>query len=295
MGFFWEVNNLELKDYFKLIYEVTVRDLYSPSRKNSGIFITKLFIAGGSHHFVLPQGIVKAEHVETQRKIYNGNFEFTPELKATFHKVDIDSLASFYRQAIPDGRVRDVMRNFGVPDDVDKNPDMFCKALAYQFEAFVQSSTQEANDIVLIKYQQLQETGDNPSTTPARTKYPSDVPMISPNQKSVHQISSHDKDVIHEWIIQNRGKREWRGRRLYFANHADVRPRAVSNYVDIPDTKPGEYIKVATSMDARRHEGKTVCHWIMIDDQGDDCFPNSSKFDFTLIAEFVYVPKKTEV
>ena len=276
MGFFWEVNNLELKDYFKPIYEVTVRDLYSPSRKNSGIFITKLFIAGGSHHFVLPQGIVKAEHVETQRKIYNGNFEFTPELKATFHKVDIDSLASFYRQAIPDGRVRDVMRNFGVPDDVDKNPDMFCKALAYQFEAFVQSTTQEASDIVLIKYQQLQEIGDKPSTAPARTKYPSDVPMISPNQKSVHQISSHDKDVIHEWIIQNRGKREWRGRRLYFANHADVRPRAVSNYVDIPDTKPGEYIKVATSMDARRHEGKTVCHWIMIDDQGDDCFPNSS-------------------
>ena len=64
MGFFWEVNNLELKDYFKPIYEVTVRDLYSPSRKNSGIFITKLFIAGGSHHFVLPQGIVKAEHVD---------------------------------------------------------------------------------------------------------------------------------------------------------------------------------------------------------------------------------------
>jgi len=257
---FWEVGILKLTDYFKSIYEVTVRDLYYPSRKNSGIFITKLFIAGGSRRFVLPQGVVKAEHVETQRKIYNGSFEFTPELKATFCKVDIDGLAAFYRKAVPDGRLRDVMRSFGIPDNMKENADMFCMALAYQFEAFVQSPTQVANDIVLVRYQQLLEGGYSTLAVPLQAKYPNDVAMCSPNQTSVHHITSHDKDVIHEWIIQNRGKREWKGRRLYSSNHAEVRPRSISNYVDIPDISPGEYIKVATSMDARRHEGKTVCH-----------------------------------
>lgn len=272
-----------------------MRDLYYPSRKNSGIFITKLFMAGGSRHFILPQGIIRAEHVETQRKIYNGNFEFTPELKNTFRKVDICGLSTFYRGAIPDNVVRDVMRSFGIPDEIAEDAEFFCKALAYQFEAFVHSTSQEADDIVLMKYQQLLEVGETPSSDLIQTKYPDDIAMISSNQLSVHQITSHDKNVIHEWVIQNRGKREWRGRRLFFSNHAEVKPRAPSNYVDIPDTLPGEYVKVATSMDARRHEGKTVCHWIMIDDQGEDCFPNSNTFDFTLIADFVYVPKNMEV
>lgn len=287
--------DLKLKDYFKRIYDKTDKNLYYPSRKNTGIFITKLFIAGGSHHFSLPYGQVKSENVETQRKIFNGSFEFTPDLKLSFRHVDIDGLTDFLNKAVPDSRIRELMRDFGIPDDIAEDAELFCKALAYQFEAFVRSATQEAEDIVLMRYQLLLGGNSRPEEVQIRTKYPYDVAMVSPDQISVHQISSHDRKVLHEWNIQNRGKREWIGRRLYFVNHSEVKPRAISNYVDIPDTQPGEYIKVATSMDARRHEGKTVCHWIMIDDQGDNCFPNSNAFDFTLIAEFVYVPKKTEV
>ena len=47
---FWEVPDLKLKDYFKQIYEKTDKYLYYPSRKNTGIFITMLFMAGGSKH-----------------------------------------------------------------------------------------------------------------------------------------------------------------------------------------------------------------------------------------------------
>ena len=287
--------DLKLKDYFKRIYDKTDKYLYYPSRKNTGVFITMLFTAGGSKHFTLLYGQNRSENVETQRKIYNGSFEFTPDLKLTFRHVDIDGLTAFFKKAIPDNRIRELMRDFGVPDDISEDAELFCKALAYQFEAFVRSATQEAEDIVLMRYQLLLDGSSRPEEVQIRTKYPYDVAMVSPDQISVHQISSHDRNVLHEWSIQNRGKREWIGRRLYFVNHSEVKPRAISNYVDIPDTQPGEYIKVATSMDARRHEGKTVCHWIMIDDRGDDCFPNSNTFDFTLIAEFVYVPKKTEV
>ena len=64
--------------------------------------------------------------------------------------------------------------------------------------------------------------------------------------------------------------------------------------MSVPDANPGEYVKMTVSMDARRHEGKTLCHWIMLDEKGNDCFPNSSMFDFTLDAEFVYIPKDVE-
>jgi len=77
---FWEVPDLKLKDYFKQIYEKTDKYLYYPSRKNTGIFITKLFMAGGSNHFTLLYGKNKSENVETQRKIYNGSFEFRSEI-----------------------------------------------------------------------------------------------------------------------------------------------------------------------------------------------------------------------
>ena len=35
---FWEVPDLKLKDYFKRIYDMSDKNLYYPSRKNTGIF-----------------------------------------------------------------------------------------------------------------------------------------------------------------------------------------------------------------------------------------------------------------
>lgn len=233
--------------------------------------------------------------VETQRKIYNGNFDLTPDQKRSFKPLNINGLIGFFQKCVSTEKVRDLMQEYGIPSDLKADNSLFFKALAYQFKGFIDSSGQDAEDIILMEYQHLLEHGDTPSETPIQTKYPNDSVLISPNQIRNHQIACHEKNMVHEWIIQNRGQREWKGRRLYFANHAEVKPRAASVYVDIPDTQPGEYIKVATSMDARRHEGKTVCHWIMLDDQGDDCFPNSNTFDFSLIADFVYVSKSTEV
>lgn len=233
--------------------------------------------------------------MDTQRKLCNGRYDLTSAQKQSFNPLNIDGLVEFFKTMIPDSRIPDVRKTFGIPEELPDNRELLFKAMAYQFKAFVDSEASEADNIIAMQYQHLLQYGDAPTITPIQTKYPEDAVLISPNQMSVHQITSHDRNVPHEWIIQNRGKREWRGRRLYFSNHADVKPRAASNYVDIPDTSPGEYIKVTTSMDARRHEGKTICHWIMIDEHGDDCFPNSSTFDFTLMADFIYVPKNTEV
>ena len=232
--------------------------------------MTKLFIAGGSTYFRLPDGVVTANMVETQRKIYNGSFEFTPDQKNSFDPLDIEGLVAFFREYVRNDKIKELMNSFAVPDLSNSDTDLFFKALAYQFESFVKSPGQEAEGIVAMQYQHLVDHGDEPSETPIRTKYLSDSVMVSPNQVQRHQVSCHDKNVIHEWIIQNRGNRDW------------------------PDTPAGQYIKITTSIDARRHEGTTVCHWVMLDDQGEECFPDSKMFDFTLIAAFIYEPRKTE-
>ena len=286
---------LELRDYFKAIYEATSKDIYYPSRKNAGIFITKLFIAGGSTVFSLPKGTVKTKSVEKQRKIYNGSAELTPELKASFNPLDREKLCAFYMEAIPDDTSPALMLCFHVPSEGQKNKRLFCMALAVQFDAFLGSSNQSADDIVTLEYQQLQEGKDPVQEQAIEVCHHGDNALPSSNQKRVHEVTAHDKNIQHEWIVQNTGKCEWVGRKLFFENHAEVVPRANSNYVAVPTTRPGEFARMATVIDERRHEGKTVCHWVMIDNQGRDCFPNSRMFDFTLDAKFVYVPKEMEV
>lgn len=256
--------------------------MYYPSRKNTGIFITMLFVAGGSDFFQLPSGIVTANRVETQRKIYNGSFEFTPEQKLTFHPVDIDGLTAFFEKAIPDNNIEVLIQQFGIPDDTERDTRLFLKALAYQFEAFVHSSTQEADDIVQGKYEYLLEHGDieAPSTDEHIDKI-----GVSQYQKAQHRVNCYDS-FRHTWVIENKGTEIWENRRLFLRNSADIKLKIESVYVDVPVTKPGERIKITTGGEARGQEGMTVFNWIMVDDAGNNCFPDDSSLSFTVEVKF---------
>lgn len=265
------MSDLKLKDYFKRIYDKTDKYLYYPSRKNTGIFITMLFMAGGSKHFTLLHGQNRSENVETQRKIYNGSFEFTPDLKLTFRHFDIDGLTAFFNKAIPDDRIRELMRDFGIPDDTVEDAELFCKALAYQFEAFVRSTTQEAEDIVLTKYQLLLKYGDDQTEGATGARYPGDRMKVSFGREKRYRVNCYDA-FQHTWTIDNAGTVEWKGRRLFLTNSADIKLKIESIYLDVPTLRPGEQIKIATGIEARGKEDTTVFQWVMMDRDGNKCF-----------------------
>ncbi len=44
--------------------------------------------------------------------------------------------------------------------------------------------------------------------------------------------------------------------------------------INIPETVPGEIIKITTSFLVRGMEGKFNCIWEMQDSDGNNCFPN---------------------
>ncbi len=285
------VSGVLAKTYFKRIYPRIRADVYYPSMKNSGIFVTRCFCAAGSNHFPFKKGKrYTSGDVPLQRKLYDGSRTMTSDIKDSFHPFDVDGLATFYKESIEDSKFRDVMVSFGLPPTIEENVDCFCKALAIQFQMFVNSDTDEADDIVAMEYQKLiaePQAEANESYRPVTVLYPGDQLYFKTRPRPTYQVNIYER-FQHTWEFENIGTQVWHGRRLYFSNHESVRPRAEANYIDIPDTPPHKGIKITVSVDARGFEGKTECKWIMIDQDGNDCFPNSSTFSFVVCVRFEY-------
>lgn len=78
------------------------------------------------------------------------------------------------------------------------------------------------------------------------------------------------------WIIRNAGSVAWRGRSLRrmgggYALGLITAPETVS----IPDTEPGEEVRISVTMRAPRVAAFTTCLYKMVDSTGQLCFPDS--------------------
>lgn len=214
----------------------------------------------------------------------------TSEIKASFHSFDVAGLTAFYKGGIEDGKIRDLMFAFGISPTTEENKDCLCKALSLQLRAFVDSDTDEADDIVAIEYQKLlaePQMEIAKSYHPATVLYPGDQIYFKSKCGSIYKVNIYEK-FQHTWEFENTGSQVWRGRRLIFSNHGTVRPRAEVNYIDIPETPPHKGVKLTVNMDARGFEGTSECKWIMVDSDGNDCFPNSNTFTFIVITKYAY-------
>lgn len=280
-----------VKTYFERLYPHIRTEVYYPSRKNSGIFVTLCFCAAGSNHFPFTKGKrYTSEDVPLQRKLYDGTRTMTVDIKASFHRFNEDGLAAFYKENIETKKMRDVMVAFGIPPTSEVNEDSLCRALAIQFRAFVESDTDEADDIVAMEYEKFlaEPKGETAEAYhPASVLYQGDQVYLKSKFRPTYQVNIYEV-FLHTWEFENVGTQVWRGRRLYLSNHALIRPRTDTNYIDIPDTPPHKGVKITVSMDARGFEGKTECKWIMVDKDNNDCFPNSNTFTFLVSAKFEY-------
>ena len=280
-----------VKTYFERLYPHIRTAVYYPNRKNSGIFVTLCFCAAGSTHFPFTKGKrYTSEDVPLPRKLYDGSRTMTADIKSSFHPFNEDGLAAFYKENIETAKMRDVMLAFGIPPTTEMDDDCLCRSLAIQFRAFIESDTDEADDIVALEYQKLltepqMETAE--SYHHASVLYPGDQIYFKSKFRPIYQVNIYEK-FQHTWEFENTGTQTWRGRRLFFSNHDAVHPRAKENYIDIPDTPPHKDVKITVSMDARGFEGISECKWIMVDSDGNDCFPNSNTFTFVVSAKFEY-------
>lgn len=285
-----------VKEYFKRVYPHIKAEAYYPSRANNGIFVTLVFCVAGSNHFVYTKGKrYTSEDVPLQRKLYDGSRTMTSDMRASFSPFNVNELAEFYEKNMDDAELDKAMLEFGIPPTMDKNKGCFCRALSLQFKAFVDSDSEEAVDDVMIWYKNLmsESQSEEESYQSVSTLYPGDQVYNKRQHLPTYNVNVYD-EFQHTWEFENIGSQTWRGRRLYFENHGEVRPRAKNNYVDIPDTPPQKSVKISVDIDARGFEGRTECKWSMLDQDGNDCFPNSSMFSFVVVVKFNF-DKQSEV
>jgi len=272
------VVRINASEFFKKVYP------YLNNQKNQGMFVTNCFIAAGSTVFTLPKLKTRqtSDNLEYKRMLYkgteNGGRQITADMKASFpDPFLLDSLSAFFADNIKEDRLRDVMTAFAIPVSAKPDKLLLSKSLAFQFQLLIQSESNDVDDIVASKYQQLLLEPDVQPVKRLTPLYPGDSAwVLECKPQRSYMVHCYDK-FQHTWVIRNNGSQTWRGRKLVFANCNEVRPRADINSIDIPDTPPGKDIKITTGFDARGFEGKYECIWQMQDSSGNDCFPNNEK------------------
>ncbi len=278
---------INASEFFKKVYP------YLSNQKNQGVFVSNCFIASGSTVFTLPKFKSKqtSDNLEYQRMLYKGNRQITADMKASFpDPFPLDSLSEFFANNLKEDRLRDVMAAFAIPVSTEPNKLLLAKSLASQFQLLIQSESNDVDDIVATKYQQLLVEPDTQPVKRLTPLYPGDSAWLDVNTKRSYSLCCYDV-IQHTWIILNNGTQTWRDRALVFVNHDKVRPRSESNRIEIPVTPPGKEIKITTGFDARGFEGKYECIWQMQDSNGNDCFPNNEK-QFCILFEIKFQSNK---
>ena len=251
-----------------------------PNLKSREAFIDGLFEAAGQKPYI---------SVSYKRNLCNGTKPFTVEQKSPLRGRDnLQSLTAFFTKAIADSLVTNVIAAFGIPEKDSPDKDALCIALSHQMRLLIDSDDEDVSDILTVEYQKAKNTdpADIAATqTTMRPLYPGDSIYMKSNWRPVYSVCV-DEVFEHTWVFDNVGTQTWTGRRLFLSNNADVRPKAESNYVDIPDTPPNHTVTVTVRIDARSFEKTSECKWIMIDNEGNDCFPNSGQFTIVVDATF---------
>lgn len=259
--------------------------------KNQGMFVVKCFISAGSHHFKMPEKYKqKSTELETARMLMKedtNHRRLTDTMKKSFPTPLDRGLAVYLSEGVSDEQLRKALTELGITISTEANVQIYGLALYDQFQLFIESDDPKVEDIVAKRYiERLKEAGIEELPDASAGKYLDDRMAVFKSAKGfVYEIDC-EESFRHEWMIRNAGKVTWRSRKLKMINQADVRPRPVEEEIIIPDTPPGETVKVSVEIDGRGFEGPYVCKWIMIDRDGVNCFPDDNGLDVTVISTF---------
>lgn len=213
-----------------------------------------------------------------KQQLCNGRKPFSVGLKEPLRNRDnLQALTDFFMREIANTSVVNVIAAFGIPEKDQPDKGALCAALAHQTKLMIDSDEEDVEDILTVQYQNLKDGDAGNQVETMRPLYPGDSVYMRSSFRPIYTVEI-DQIFEHAWVFDNAGTQIWVGRRLYLSNHNEIRPRAESNYVDIPDTPPNKGVVVSVRIDPRSFEKKSECKWIMVDRDGNDCFPNSSQF-----------------
>lgn len=232
-------------------------------------------------------GITRNYSDEHLRKVYVGKTkQLNSNMKKHFPKpVDEAKIADYYESHIKSEYVDALIDAFAVPANLERNKKFLCIAMARQVSAFISSKDDNVDCVIAAAYQNAIIAEASTHYEIPKRLYDGDDLQVEQHDRC-HSVGCYQK-FTHQWSIQNRGRCLWSGRRLVCINQKDIKPQLKTLVIDIPETKPSEFIKITTEADSRGIEGSYSCVWEMQDSEGNNCFPDSRLvFDFTINVTF---------
>lgn len=258
---------------------------YCKGIQNQGIFVAKVFRAGGSNNF---SDSPYSSH-EYEKKLISGKKPkpLTDKLKQTFPSpINVDGISKFFEECIDSNRVTEAMNAYGIPDTLDSDLGALAGALARQYQLLFESPDTDVEDIVAAEYRRI--LADKPAEDLQKYKplYQGDSVAVYGGESSYEK--STDDSFRHVWDLHNTGTITWENRKLVFIKTYKTGPLAETTEIEIPKIEPGANRKIAVVIQTRGKEGKFDCHFEMHDSDGRDCFPNhKSIFDISVKIDFI--------
>lgn len=217
--------------------------------------------------------------LEAERQ-YVKNRSLTAEIKNSFpNPINLDGLAAFIDRNLPTNKLAACMAEFGIPSGAEQDKTNFAHALAAQFSLFVTTPADDVDNAVWEMYQTLLVGQPISADDISGPRYAGDDVLVEFGSRC-HEADCYEI-IHHEWKLQNRGTCEWHDRKLVLVNQTEIHPRPLKTVIPVRDTRPGEFTKIATDIDARGFEGNFECKWEMQDSDGENCFPNK-RWDFNI-------------
>ena len=250
---------------------------------------------GYAAQYTYMQGLVKALRIDRHysdnylKAVYNGTKPLSPSLKKHFPRpVDRTMLYNFFFSKMKDEAVGTMADAFGVKASLPRKKEFMSSALADQIREFVESKTEDVAPIVPDAYEKAQVTQETTGFSFVSARYSGDSLWVETNGMS-HNVDCY-ATFQHRWVIHNTGICDWVNRKLVLANKAELPVSFSLDAVDVPYTAANQIAGVTVDVDVHQYEGVCTAYWMMIDGDGEDCFPGAMnrsmfavKFDVSFI------------
>lgn len=238
-------------------------------------FIHALFKSGGGTY--LPDEAYA-------KKLFSGRNLLSHDILSSFPEaISREPLEAFLRSYITNTagntsqlsiRCSAIAANSGLPTTLYIDPEVFVPALADWFIAIIKNP--EDCNILSTAYQRRLEGENDPDFESFSPLYAGDKVMVTRPPSQQTYTAPFWGSFSHEWAIQNTGTLTWSNRSLQCLNLDDNGVRTETVKLAVPDIPPREFAEVLCNFETRGREGQAISLWQMIDDQGNNCFPNHS-------------------
>lgn len=225
-------------------------------------------------------------------KIFRGERTLSEPIRESFQgTINRQTLIPWLQRSLEEQRnlsqtkFTDTCLLYGFPKEQEIDIQVLAQALAEQLQEILFNPDNDA-PVITAAYEHYTETPDKPFSGITQPLIKGDRVLLSvPPALQEYRLPFYN-EIEHTWTIQNTGKVSWDGRALRCEDPERYQLRPDKRIIAIEHLDQNRFIKLSTVIKARGEEGRFTSHWIMVDSNGVNCFPNE-KSAFNIVIDVI--------